>query len=153
MRRIALFLLLLSLLATPAGAGQTNVVLAASASRTANGNGTVIMDVTDCRWVTVVVNITAGAATVSTLHVGLQGSTDAGTTWGMLNANTAVKSGTTGAGVTTTALPFVVNEVAAITSATVYVGTYEHLGVDRVRAGWEIAGGGSETFTVTASCR
>lgn len=123
----------------------TRFELLASAAQTATGQGGGIA-VGNLREMALCVDVTAVSGSLSAIY--LQSSSDGGTTWfdllaqTMSNLTSGAASGTTGSAVR--------NLVSSLTTGAVIkaFGTYEKFG-DLVRAAWVIAGSGpSCTFSV-----
>jgi hypothetical protein len=143
----ALLLALASLAAPPASAADT-IVLKASGAQVAAGQGS-LTEVGGYRFITVLVNVTAGSGTVNPFEVWIEGSVDNGTNWYQLACQNVMKAGATAPGTAAASQRDIVNEVAVVTSAK-YVATCE-VYVSQVRAAWNISGSTpSETFSVTA---
>lgn len=151
----SLALALAVILAAPPAWADRTITLEASSLKNANGNS-LSYDAAGFATAQVLVNVTTGAATVNPFKVSLEGSMDGGTTWLAIPCGLIAKDvGGPGGTVTITAAPghtLIVNEVAAITAATQYVATCT-VGAPLIRAHWQIAGGGSETFSVAVNLK
>lgn len=103
----------------------------------------------DITMLDVVVVMTAGAATVTSVDVLLQGSCDDGANWADLVADHGVTDG--GAAFTTPAIKIV--DAKANATAENCRGIYKHLGVSKVRVkiNGSFSGGGSLPVKVVAS--
>lgn len=131
--------------------------LAASAARTAPGSGNTI-DVSSCRTLFALVDVTTGSGTVTTFKAYLEGSSDGGVTWGGLQCWHQSKRVASGPTVTFLATAgsgegLIVNETAVVSVATTF-GAACDVTTDTVRLGWEIAGTTpSETFSAKLVCK
>jgi hypothetical protein len=144
----AVLLLALAVLAAPPAAAADSFVLKASGAQIAAGQGSLV-DLGGYRFITVLVNVTAGSGTVNPFEVWLEGTVDNGVNWYQLACQNVVKASATAPGTAAASQRDIVNEVAVVTAAK-YVATCE-LYVSQVRAAWNISGSTpSETFSVTA---
>lgn len=146
---LVLLLAVVALLAPPASAADP-IVLKASGAQTTAGTGT-LQEIGGLRFITVLVNVTAGSGTVNPFRVWLEGTVD-GTTWFELACQNVLKTGAAAPGTAAVTQRDIVAEVAVVTAAK-YVATCETY-VEKVRIAWNIAGSTpSETFSVTAALK
>jgi hypothetical protein len=150
-RLFGLFLILaFAVVAAPPAAAAESIVLKASGAQTTAGTGTA-QEIGGLRFLTVLVNVTAGSGTVNPFRVWLEGTVD-GTTWFELACQNVLKNGAAAPGTAAATQRDIVAEVAVVTAAK-YVATCETY-VSQVRIAWNIAGSTpSETFSVTAALK
>jgi hypothetical protein len=152
LRRFVPFALALAFvcLAAPPLTAAGEIVLKASGAQTGPSTGS-LAEIGNYRYITVLVNVTAGSGTVTTFRVWLEGSIDNGANWYELPCYQMVKAGAAAPGASA-AQRDIVNETSVQTAAK-YVANCETY-FSQVRAAWNIAGTTpSETFAVSAAVK